>query len=212
LTSFQDRTGMKPRTLALVAALVGAVVAASLLAAPRSPQSPAAQRAETGTPSAATAASHALTIDQAIKELDLVRLARPAHDFTLKTLEGKPFRLADQRGKVVLLNFWATWCPPCREEMPAMQRLYLKQKDNGFVMVAVALDGDPELVPPFVKERHLEFVIALDPKMDTANAYGVRALPSSFIIDKKGTMAALALGPRAWDNRAAQALVEGLVR
>jgi peroxiredoxin len=111
-----------------------------------------------------------------------------------------------------MINFWATWCPPCREEMPAMERLWQHHKDQGFVIVAVSLDADPAVVKPFLDQYKLTFPVALDPKMDLGNAYGVRALPSSFIVDSQGYLAALALGPRAWDNDASHSLVEGLLR
>jgi peroxiredoxin len=155
-----------------------------------------------------------LTVADAAKELDLVRPSRQkfAEDFTLPLVEGKKFRLAAQRGKVVMINFWATWCPPCREEMPAMERLWQHHKDQGFVIVAVSLDADPAVVKPFVDRHTLTFPVALDPKMDLGNAYGVRALPSSFIVDTQGYLAALALGPRSWDNDASHSLVEGLLR
>jgi peroxiredoxin len=129
----------------------------------------------------------------------------------LQDVDGKLHRLADYRGKVVLLNFWATWCAPCREEMPAMERLYLKHRERGFVLLAVSVDSDVALVKPFLQKHKLTFPVALDAKMDLANAYGVRALPASFVIDRNGYLAALALGPRAWDNRAANTLVEGLL-
>lgn len=155
-----------------------------------------------------------LAVADAVKELDLIRPSRRkfAEDFMLPLVEGPKFRLADQRGKVVMINFWATWCPPCREEMPAMERLWRHQKDQGFVLVAVSLDADPAVVKPFVDQYKLTFPVALDPKMDLGNAYGIRALPSSFVVDRQGYLAALALGPRAWDNDAAHSLVEGLLR
>ena len=90
--------------------------------------------------------------------------------------------------------------------MPALERLYQSYKDRWLVLVAVSLDTDSKLVAPFVHEQKLTFPIALDPKAEVANKYGVRALPSSFVVDRKGTMAALALGPRTWDNAAAKAL------
>ena len=155
-----------------------------------------------------------LKLEDAIRELDLIRPSRQkiAEDFTLRTPNGAPFRLSEHRGKTVLVNFWATWCPPCREEMPAMERLYQRHKDHGFVLVAVSLDADPALVPPYVKESKLTFAVAVDPKAEVANKYGVRALPSSFVVDRAGTMTALALGPRAWDNEASHSLVEALTR
>lgn len=93
-----------------------------------------------------------------------------------------------------------------------MERLWRHQKDQGFVIVAVALDADPKVVKPFVDRYGLTFPVALDPKMDLGNTYGVRGLPSSFIVDKQGHLAALALGPRPWDSDAGQSLVEGLLR
>jgi peroxiredoxin len=206
---------MKPSTLALVAALLGAAAAASLFAAPTAPGPEEAKRADTRPPARASAQrGGGLRVDEAFKQLDLIRPARPkaAQDFTVKTLDGTAFRLQEQRGKVVFINFWATWCPPCREEMPAMERLYRAHRDNGLAMVAVSVDANPDVVAPFAREYQLTFTIALDPRMEVANAYGVRALPSSFVIDKQGMMIALALGPRVWDNRAAHALVEGLLR
>jgi len=155
-----------------------------------------------------------LKLDDAIRELDLIRPSRQkmAEDFTLQTANGPAFRLSEQRGKTVILNFWATWCPPCREEMPSLERLYQQHKERGFVLVAVSLDADPKLVPPYVKESKLTFAIALDPKAEVANKYGVRALPSSFVVDRDGTMTALALGPRTWDNDASHSLVEALTK
>jgi len=110
------------------------------------------------------------------------------------------------------VNFWATWCDPCREEMPAMERLWERHRGDGFIMVAVSLDADNKVIPPFVAKHGITFPIALDPKMEVANLYGVRALPSSFIIDREGRMTAVALGPRPWDNAASHSLIVGMGR
>ena len=152
-------------------------------------------------------------LDDAARELDLIRPPRPkqASDFTVPLLGGETLRLRAQRGKPVLVNFWATWCGPCREEMPAMERLYLKHRARGFVLLAVSVDSDATLVRPFLDKLKLTFPVTLDAKMDLANVYGVRALPASFLIDRNGYLTALALGPRPWDNRAAHALVEGML-
>jgi thiol-disulfide isomerase/thioredoxin len=93
---------------------------------------------------------HKLGVDAAVRELDLIRPSRQkaADDFTLPTIQGANFRLVEQRGKLVFINFWATWCPPCREEMPAMERLWQRYQGDGLVMVAVSLDADPKVVPP----------------------------------------------------------------
>jgi peroxiredoxin len=173
-----------------------------------SPPSGAGSPARTATP------ARGPSLDAALKQLDLMRPARPklADDFTLATPEGGSFRLAEQRGKVVLVNFWATWCPPCLEEMPAMERLWRRHKDAGFVLLAVSVDSDPKKVPPFVSAHTFTFPVAVDPKMTVAERYGVRALPSSFVIDRDGTVMGVALGPRSWDGAAAHRLVQAMLR
>jgi peroxiredoxin len=200
--------------LLLVAVLVVAAAGVGLLASakPQSSESPAAPAERSA--AATTLAPSTSKLDAAIRELDLVKpsRAKAAEDFTLPALNGGTFSLADQRGKMVLVNFWATWCPPCLEEMPAMERLWQKHKDAGFVLVAVSVDADPKKVVPFVTEHKLTFPIAFDTKMSVAEKYGVRALPSSFILARDGMLAALALGPRHWDNKASHRLVETMVR
>jgi len=155
-----------------------------------------------------------LPLADAMKELELIRPSRAklADDFTVKTPGGGTFRLSEHRGRVVMINFWATWCPPCLEEMPAMERLHQQHKDAGFTLVAISVDTDPAKVGPFLTSHKLTFPIGLDPRMDLANAYAVRALPSSFIVGRDGGLAALAIGPRHWDSNAAHSLVEGMAR
>jgi len=94
--------------------------------------------------------AHASGIDEAARELDLIRPARPkqASDFSVSLLGGQTLELKGQRGKPMLINFWATWCAPCREEMPAMERLYVKHRERGFVLLAVSVDTDAALVKP----------------------------------------------------------------
>jgi peroxiredoxin len=204
--------------LALVLAAVGVALYAAATAPTPEPAAPAAVRpgVDAATRPAAPGSSPAggPDIDTALKQLDLIKPSRPklAADFTLPTPGGGSFRLADQRGKVVLVNFWATWCPPCLEEMPAMERLWRRHKDAGFVLVAISLDADPKKVPPFVGARKFSFPVALDPRMAIAETYGVRALPSSFVVDREGTMTGVALGPRSWDDAAAHRLVQAMLR
>ena len=93
-----------------------------------------------------------------------------------------------------------------------MQRLYAQHKDRGLMIVAVSIDADPAVVSPYVKESKFTFPIALDPKAEVANKYGVRALPSSFVVDRQGTMTGLALGPRHWDDANAHGLVQAMLR
>src|SRR3989454_8495264 len=208
------------RTLALTLtiAIPLAVLAAVLYTLRPSPvaEAPAirARTPEPAAPAAAPRIQRGLSLDDAIKELELIRPPRPkfADDFTIATAAGTSFRLSAHRGRPVFMNFWATWCPPCLEEMPAMERLWRGQKDAGFVLVAISLDADPKKVPPFVSARKFSFPIALDPKMAVAERYGVRALPSSFVVDRQGMMAGVALGPRSWDDSAAHGLVQAMLR
>ncbi len=151
----------------------------------------------------------------AFKELDLLRPSRAAAaaDFTVPGLTGSPLRLSDLKGTVVFLNFWATWCPPCKEEMPSMERLYRRYKDKGFTILALSIDsGGPAPVAAFAKKLGLTFPIGLDPKTTVANQYSVRGLPATFLIDRRGTIVAVAIGPRDWDGKAAHAAIESLLR
>ena len=203
------------RQLALTAVVVAAAVIAGIglfTILRTEPDAPAV--ASTEAPSRTPGPAPARPIlEEAVRELDLVRPPRlkRAEDFTVALLRGEPLKLSEQRGKPVMINFWATWCAPCREEMPAMERLYRRHREHGFVLLAVSVDTDAALVLPFLERYKLTFPVTLDAKMSLANAYGVRALPSSFLIDRDGNLAALALGPRAWDNRVAHALVEGML-
>ena len=205
------------RQLALTAVVVTVAVIAGIgfFAILRTdPDAPAVASTEAPSRAAGTAPTAARPIlDEAVRELDLVRPPRlkRAEDFTVALLRGEPLKLSEQRGKPVMINFWATWCAPCREEMSAMERLYRRHREHGFVLLAVSVDTDAALVRPFLERHQLTFPVALDSKMSLANSYGVRALPSSFLVDRDGNLAALALGPRAWDNRVAHALVEGML-
>ena len=209
---------MRPLVAVVIVLALGIAAAAVgfLTVQPRldagAPDSPPAGTPSTGTPR--PRGGKVLPLAQAMKELDLVRPSRTqaAEDFALGTPRGGTFTLSEHRGKVVMVNFWATWCPPCLEEMPAMDRLYRQHKDAGFTLVAVSVDTDPAKVTPFLSSHKLTFPVGLDPRMDLANSYAVRALPSSFIVDRAGNLAALAIGPRHWDNDAGHSLVEGLAR
>ncbi len=135
-----------------------------------------------------------------------------APDFLLRTLDGQNRSLRQDRGKVVLMNFWATWCPPCIREMPAMQRLYDKFGTQGLEIVAVSVDqGNPDAVRKFVDDLKLNFPVVLDPDQATKQAYQVRALPTTYLIDRKGRVVAVGMGAREWDGEASFALIEHLL-
>lgn len=163
-----------------------------------------------GGPGAVTAAQ-----SDPFRELDLVRppTAAAAPDFTVTGLDRTPIRLRDHRDKVVFLNFWATWCSPCREEMPSMERLYQRFRGRGLAMIAVSIDTVPaSTVGTFVKSLRLTFPIGLDPKFEVSRRYTIRALPTTVLIDRNGGTAAIALGPRNWNGPAAWAVIEALLK
>ncbi len=136
----------------------------------------------------------------------------PAPEFTLTGPAGAPVRLSDFRGKVLLLNFWATWCPPCVKEMPSMEALYQKFKGRNFVVLAISLDEKgAAAVKPFLRKLKLTFPVALDPDSKVSGIYGARDLPSSFVINGEGQVVAAAKGERDWFSPDAQSYMEELI-
>jgi DsbE subfamily thiol:disulfide oxidoreductase len=135
----------------------------------------------------------------------------PAPDFTLPNLEGKKVALKDFRGKLLMVNFWASWCVPCREEMPAMERLYQTYKDLGFVILGVNIQDDKKSALSFVKELKITFPIAFDPKGEVGLLYGAWGLPATYLIDAKGIALARAWGPADWYSPGARELIEKLL-
>jgi cytochrome c biogenesis protein CcmG/thiol:disulfide interchange protein DsbE len=129
------------------------------------------------------------------------RAGFPAPDFALPDLNGRLQRLSDFRGKVVFLNVWATWCPPCRMEMPAMETLYRRLKGRDFVMLAVSQDDEGlKTVKPFVEKNGLTFPVLLDPKASVSGQYGVTGYPETFVIDREGKVVQHVIGPENWEN------------
>ncbi|MBI5560708.1 MAG: TlpA family protein disulfide reductase [Deltaproteobacteria bacterium] len=126
----------------------------------------------------------------------------PAMDFTLPNLEGREIRLSDYRGKVVFLNFWATWCKPCEDEIPSMEALYEALKGQPFEIVAVSVDKDgPEVVSQFAKKYGITFTVLHDPKGTVKDLYKTTGVPETFIIDPNGIIAEKVWGPRDWRRK-----------
>lgn len=122
-----------------------------------------------------------------------------APDFTLPDLDGKMISLADSKGKVVLLNIWATWCPPCVEEMPSMEKLHQELKDEAFEILAVSIDASgAKAVIPFMKKHKLSFTALADTEGAIKSLYQTTGVPESFIIDKNGIIVEKIIGPRDW--------------
>jgi peroxiredoxin len=131
----------------------------------------------------------------AMSKLEAEDRARQSANFTLSDLEGNSWTLKDLRGKVVLVNFWATWCPPCRKEMPDLEALGKRFKDQGLAILAIS-DEDPAKVKPFIAEHQFTFPILLDPGRKVNSLFAVEGIPKTFIYDRQGRMAAQAIDMR----------------
>ena len=127
-------------------------------------------------------------------------VGKVAPDFKLPDLNEKDIRLSDFRGKVVFLNFWATWCKPCREEMPSMEILYKNFEKDGLVILAISIDRvtTKKDIPPFVKALNLTFPILVDSWGQTDKRYKLMGVPETYIIDQQGILREKVIGPRDW--------------
>jgi len=136
-----------------------------------------------------------------------------APEFTLKDLAGDSVKLEQLRGNYILLNFWATWCPPCVKEMPSMERLQQHFKDKSMQVIAVSLDKEPEaVVAEFVARLKLTFPVLLDPEGIVSGPYGASALPSTFIVNPEGRVIAAAKGERDWSSDEAISYFDELIK
>ncbi len=136
----------------------------------------------------------------------------PAPDFQLDRLDGEgPVALSDFRGRVVLVNFWATWCKPCEDEMPSMERLYRALHPSGFELVAVSVDEDRNEVAAFRDRLAISFPIALDPGQEVSRLYQTTGFPESLLVDRDGTVLERYVGPRDWGiyRQRVQSLLSG---
>ncbi len=133
------------------------------------------------------------------RQYEPVVAGKPAIDFFLVDLDGKLRRLDEFKGKVIFLNFWATWCKPCEDEMPSMQMLHETLKDRPFEIVAVSVDKDDvSVVKEFVKRHNITFTVLHDRKGKIKDAYKTTGVPETFIIDQNGIIAEKIWGPRDW--------------
>ncbi len=128
-----------------------------------------------------------------------LKIGLPAPDFMFPGLDGKMVRLSDYQGHVVLVNVWATWCPPCVDEMPSMERLYREVKGEKFEILAVSIDALGEkVVAPFMKKYNLSFPALMDPDGTIKTLYHTTGVPESFIVDQEGILIKQIIGPRDW--------------
>ena len=133
-------------------------------------------------------------------------------EFTLPSLSGKQIKLTDFRGNVVLMNFFATWCPPCREEMPTIEAVFEAYQHRNFVVLGIAGDVEgEEIVEPFVKTHKLTFPVALDSASRVSQQYFVRSIPTIYLFDRHGRVAAKIMGGGDWNSEQAKAVIEELL-
>ncbi len=151
-----------------------------------------------------------------------VEVGTAAPDFAARDMRGRPVSLEQLRGQVVLVNIWATWCGPCRDEMPSLQRLHERLGARGLHVVAVSVDGasaaeraagDPRrLVEAFAREMGLDFTLWLDPSGEVQRTYRTTGVPESFLVDRDGTIVKKVIGATEWDSGANVELVERLLK
>lgn len=135
-------------------------------------------------------------------------IGKPAPGFTLTDIQGKTWSLADLKGKVVLLNFWASWCAPCLEEIPSMVTLHGMLPSEYFAMVTILYNDRPDYAQNVVNKSGAKFPVLLDPDAKMARAYGLTGVPETFIIDPQGVLREKFIGPKDWKSDDAVALIE----
>ncbi len=136
-----------------------------------------------------------------------------APHFILEDLDGKKVDFKQFRGRVVFLNFWATWCGPCKEEMPSMEALYQNFKERDFVFLAISVDyEEKKKVSEFINKHRYTFPVLIDPKCLTLDLYGVKGIPTTILIDKKGRMVGRAIGHKDWNNQDIQNVLNQMLK
>lgn len=138
--------------------------------------------------------------------------AGPAPDFTLKTVGGPNLRLAEQRGQVVMVNFWATWCAPCKQEMPHLNQLYDKYRGTGFVLLGVNVDDDPAKAAAEAAKLGIKFPVLLDSAKAVSKAYALNAMPTTFVIDRDGQVRHVHQGYRNGFEQVYEQQIRALVK
>jgi peroxiredoxin len=138
--------------------------------------------------------------------------AGPAPSFTLTNLTGQPGGLGEYKGQVVMVNFWATWCGPCQQEMPLLDQMYKKYKPAGFTLIGVNVDKESPAVKELLARKPVSFPVLLDPANQVSKAYHVDEMPSSVIIDRKGQIRYVHRGYKPGDENDYQDLIRKLIR
>jgi cytochrome c biogenesis protein CcmG, thiol:disulfide interchange protein DsbE len=139
-----------------------------------------------------------------------VEVGQPALDFTVPSFPSGQVRLHNHRGRVVLVNFWATWCPPCVEESPSLQKFAELMRTQGVEVLGISVDQDPAALQKFIDQSHLTFTIGRDPNQELAHRYGTFVFPETYIVDRDGRVAEKIIGPIDWQDPRIIAFVRNL--
>ncbi len=131
---------------------------------------------------------------------EIAAVGKPAPAFALKDANGKQWTLSDLKGKVVFLNFWATWCTTCRSEMPGKEALFQKMQDKPVQMLGVLFRDNPANLSAYYKKQPVSIPTLINPENEMARLYGITGVPETFIIDKDGIIREKIVGPREWSN------------
>jgi len=133
-----------------------------------------------------------------------------AVNFKLLDMDGKTHQLSDYKGQPIIINFWATWCPPCREELPSMNRAWAKVKSQGIAMIAINVGEDEDTIFTFTGDYPIDFTILLDQSGEIINQWPIKGLPTTFVIDPQGRIVYRAIGGREWDSEELLNIVRAL--
>lgn len=144
--------------------------------------------------------------------VQLIRDKRKVPDFSLECLKGEKVQLKNLQGKVIFLNFWATWCGPCKEEMPSMEALHQRFKDREFVFLTISVDyGGAKTAKKFIEKRRYTFPVLLDPASKTLQPFEISRIPTTIFIDRNGRMIGRVIGPRDWCSPEVLALLDQML-
>jgi cytochrome c biogenesis protein CcmG, thiol:disulfide interchange protein DsbE len=129
-----------------------------------------------------------------------VEVGQPALDFTIPSFPSGQLRFHNSRGRVVLVNFWATWCPPCVDESPSLEKFAELMRNQGVEVLGISVDQDPAALQKFIHQFHLTFTIGRDPNQELAHRYGTFVYPETYIVDRDGRVAEKIIGPIDWQD------------
>ncbi len=141
-----------------------------------------------------------------------VGIKEEAPDFTLKSLQGSNLRLDEYRGEVVLINFWASWCGPCRQEMPLLDRIHQRYEDAGFAVLGINVEGKLEAAKEIAEQTHVTFPLLIDKDQTVSELYNLEAMPSSVIVDRDGVVRYIHRGYKPGDEAIYLKVVKELIR